>query len=140
MRTETRQDFSQSAKFKGNATGGRGKALPGCVDEDRAAASGNARTRVVVDLDNEIVEIILARKPVGGNVGTHFDRAIVAAVGGVLAPSVGRRNTLHRQRRGWPWMLVGPPPKLPQSKAAARRTAVALALVGLDPATTKCHW
>ncbi len=37
-------------------------------------------------------------------------------------------------------MLVGTPPNLPQAETAARRTPVALALVGLDPATTKCHW
>jgi hypothetical protein len=37
-------------------------------------------------------------------------------------------------------MFVGSPPQLPQPETAARRTAIALALVGLDPATTKCHW
>jgi hypothetical protein len=37
-------------------------------------------------------------------------------------------------------MLVGTPPQLPQAETAARRTTIALALVGLDPATTKCHW
>ena len=39
---------------------------PGQMDEHRAAAAGDARARVVVDFDNEIIEMIVAPEPVAG--------------------------------------------------------------------------
>ena len=43
------------------------------VNEHRAAASGDARPGVVVDLDDEIVEIVASRKPVACSVRGKLD-------------------------------------------------------------------
>src|SRR5450759_4558887 len=58
------------------------------MDEHGAAAPGHARARVVVDLDDEVVERVLAREPVGLGAGRQLDRPIVMTVTGVLAPAV----------------------------------------------------
>ncbi len=39
------------------------------MDEHRAAAAGDARARIVVELDHEIVERVGARQPVGRAAG-----------------------------------------------------------------------
>ncbi len=102
------------------------------MDEHGAAAAGNARARVVVDLDDEVVEVVLAREPVGFRSRRHFHRPVVTAVGGVLAPAVLRRNAPGRQSRRRTRMAVGAPPQPLEPEAAARGRAVALALVGFD--------
>jgi len=140
MWTETRQHPPQGIEFERDAAGGRSKAFSCGVDEDRTAASGNAWARIVINLDDEIVEIVAPSQSIGRRFGRHFDPAIVPPVGRVLAPSIVGRNSLHRQRGRRSRMLVGAPPQLPQAETAARRTTIAFALVGLDPATTKCHW
>ena len=58
------------------------------MDEHRAAASLHARPRVVVELDDEIVEVVGAREAVGIAVGRKLDRLIVVAIGRILAPGV----------------------------------------------------
>ena len=57
------------SQLERDAAGGRRKARPGGMDEHRAAAAGDARPRVVVELDDEIVERVGARQPVGRAAG-----------------------------------------------------------------------
>ena len=103
------------------------------MHENRAAASGDTRPRVVIDLDDEIVEMILAPEPVAGFIGPALERTIIAPVGGILAPGVVRSNRPDRQLRPRPRGAIGAPPEPPQLEQAARRATVAFALVGLNP-------
>ena len=57
------------------------------MQEHRAAAAGDARPRVVIDFDNEIVEMILAREAVAVLVQGEPQRPIVMTVD-ILAPGV----------------------------------------------------
>src|SRR5215510_11138288 len=100
------------------------------MDEDGAAAACYAWTRIVINFDDEIIEIVRTRQPVRICVGRNFDRSIVSAVGRVFAPGIGRAYSLHRQRGGGPRMLVGAPPKLPWLKNTAWRATIAFAFVG----------
>jgi hypothetical protein len=114
--------------------------LPCCVDEDRAAAAGDARPRIVVNLDDKIIEIIYTCQPIGTCIRWHLDRSIIMAIGRVFAPTVRRGYPLCRKGCCWSRMPVGPPPKPPEPETAPRCTAVAFAFVRLDSATPERHW
>src|SRR5262249_58235768 len=108
------------------------------MDEDCASASCNARTHVVINLDDEIVEIVLACQPVHICLGWYFDRPIISSIGGVFAPPVGGGYSLGRQGGGGARMLVGAPPKLPEPENASRRAALAFTLVCLYATPPQC--
>lgn len=80
------------------------------MNKDGAASLGHTRARVVIDLDDEIVEVIVALQPVARRAIRQTDRAIVAAVARVLAPAVVGANRAHRQTRLWTRHAVGAPP------------------------------
>jgi len=128
---------SQRSYGERHASGGRGEARPGHVHEHGAAASGDPRPGVVIQFDDKIVEMIGALEPVARLLRLKPDRLIVMAVAGVLAPAVVAPNATHRQLRPWPRHAVGAPPHPPQPEGAARRAAVALALVGPDAAAAE---
>jgi hypothetical protein len=80
------------------------------MQEDCTTAAGDARAKVVIDLDDEIVEVILARQPVSGLVVDQPDRLVVTAVVRIFAPGI-----LGPDRPRWqiglrPRMPVGAPP------------------------------
>src|SRR5664279_148832 len=105
------------------------------MDEDRAATPGDTWPGVVVDLDNEVVQIVLARQPISFGIRRHFYAPIIMAVGWILAPAVVGHDALRRQHRGRARMPSGPPPQPLEPECAARRRAVALAFIGFDAAT-----
>ena len=135
-----RKHSAKRVEFKGDASCGRSESLPCCVDEDRAAAAGDARPRIVVNLDDKIIKIIRARQPIGICIRWHLDRSIIMAIGRVFAPTVRRGYPLCRKGCCWSRMPVGPPPKPPEPETAPRCTAVAFAFVRLDSATPERHW
>ena len=94
---------------------------------------------VVIDLDDEIVEMILARQPVAGLIADQPNRLVVMAVLRVFAPGVFGPDRPGRQKGPRPRMAVGAPPQLPRAEGAPRGAAVALALVGEDAAAAKRH-
>ena len=114
--------------------------MPRGMDEHRAAASGDTRPRIVINLDDEVIKIVHACQPISACACGYFDRPIVLAVSGIFAPTVRRGYALYRQRCRRAWVLVRAPPQTPEPEAAARRGAIALALVGLDSAVSKRHW
>ena len=75
-------------ELKCNAARSRGKTSPRRVDEHSAAAACHTRPCVVVDLDDEIIEIILAPQPVGIRLRGNFHRPVVMPIGGVFTPAV----------------------------------------------------
>ena len=105
-----------------------------------AASLCDPGTRIVIDLNDEIVETIFSRKPVAFGVRRHLDGAVVAAVSGILAPGVGAADPACREGGAWAWMPVGAPPQPLESERAARRTSVAFTFICLDAAPAKCHW
>ena len=108
------------------------------MQEYRAAAPLDARLGVVIDLDNEIIEMIVAPEPVAALLAIQPHRLVVIAAPGIFAPGVVRLDGANRQKSAGTWMAVGAPPQLPRPERAFRGPAIAFALIGPDAATPKC--
>src|SRR5260221_9693281 len=82
------------------------------MQEHGTAAAGDARAEILIDLDDEVVEVILAREAVSGLVTHQPDRLVVAAVVWVLPPGGlgvgGPRPPVSVLLRS----AVGPPPPM----------------------------
>ncbi len=61
---DSADELQQVAPAKRDAAGGRREARPRHVDEYGAAAAGHARTGIVVDLDENVVEPVVPPQPV----------------------------------------------------------------------------
>src|SRR5438445_3003748 len=109
------------------------------MQEHGAAAAGYPWAGVVIDFNDEIVEMVLARQPVAGLVADQTNGLIVVAVSRVLAPGVFGPDRPDRQIGPRPRMAVGAPPQLQRIVRAPRGAAIALPFVGQDAAATKCH-
>jgi hypothetical protein len=88
----------------------------------------------VIDLDDEIIEVIVALEPVAALPGIEPHRLVVMAISWVFAPGVLGLDGANRQMSARPGMAVGPPPHLPGPKRPPGGAAVALALVGQNAA------
>src|SRR5262249_22152814 len=100
---------------------------------------GQGGMSVVIDSDEEIVEMVIAPKPVAGLLGQAPKRTIVAAAVGIFAPGQIRFDASHRQQRGRPLAAVGPPPQPHEPEPAARGRAVPFKLVGADAGSANDH-
>jgi len=58
------------------------------MDEHGAAAAGDPRTAIVVNLDNKIVQPVVALQPVTWFIGRAAERPVIATIGRILAPGV----------------------------------------------------
>jgi hypothetical protein len=111
----------------------------GDVNEYRAAASRDSRSRIMVDLDHEIVEMVVAPQPVTRRGARQSHRAVVSAVAPVLAPGVASADPPDGQRRARPRAAIGTPPQPDRPECPARRRAVAFAFVGANARVPKGH-
>ena len=102
------------------------------MQEYRAATAGDTRRAVVIDLDDEIVEMIIALEPVTAMVAIPPHRLIVMAAPRIFAPGVFGPDGANRQERTRPRMAVGAPPQLPGPEDAPWGAAIAFTLVGPD--------
>src|SRR3954451_18234057 len=102
LRPDPFQQPPQPRRREGDAAGGRPKTGPGHVDENRAAASGDPRPGIVVDLHDIIVEAVVAPKPVAGRLAGKPEGLIIPPVGRVLAPGGLAGDRAHRQPRARP--------------------------------------
>src|SRR5262245_23211907 len=107
------------------------------MQEHGAAATGNAGPYVVIDLDEVVVEPVVAPEAVAWLIGRAAEWAVVAAVGCILAPGQSGVDADGRQPRRGLWAAVRAPPQPPEAEPAARRGPVAFALVGPDTGTTQ---
>ena len=98
------------------------------MKEDGAAMASNARTPIVIDFDDQVVEAILAPEPVPWFIGRQPKRSIVAAVSRILTPGkFGRdprsgnrvsgrapRSARHHSwtARNWPRGVAASPSRL----------------------------
>jgi hypothetical protein len=120
-----------------NASGSRRKILARQVKKYRAAEAGDAGAGVVIDLDDEIVEVVVAPEPVRAGIAGEPDRSIVMAAGGILAPAILGANSASGQEGLRPRMTVGAPPQTQRPENASGRPTVALALVGKNSSAPK---
>ena len=107
-----------------DAAGGAGPVRPRHMHEHRAAAAGDARAGVVVELDDEVVEAVVAPEPVAWFIGRPPERPIVAPVGRVFAPGQRRIDAPRRQPGARPRPPIGAPPQAQRAgtgRAAWRR-------------------
>src|SRR4030088_3095559 len=81
-----------------NAPGGRWKVFARQMQEYRAAAAGNARRTVVIDLDNKIIEVIVALEPIAAAIAIQPHWLVVMAAPGVFAPGVFGSDSANRQK------------------------------------------
>src|SRR5437667_4377847 len=113
-----------------NAAGGRLKIVARQMQEHGAAAPCDAWTKVVIDRDDEIVEMVLAPQAVAAVVAVKPHRHVVMSVARILAPRIFGRDGADRQKGARLRVAVGAPPQLARVKYALRRPPVPLALVG----------
>jgi hypothetical protein len=102
------------------------------MQEYRAAAAGDAWRGVVIDLDNEIVQVVVALEPIAIVIAVEPYRPVVVAAVRVLAPGVFRPDGAGRQESSRPWMPIGAPPQSPWPESTFWGPAVALTFVGND--------
>src|SRR5262249_43599639 len=88
---------------------------------------------------DEVVEPVVAPKPVAGLAVREPDRPVVAAIGGGPAPAVGAGDRPGRGGGQWPGHPGSPPPEAPETEGAARGATVAFPLVGPDAAPPQSH-
>src|ERR1044072_3170145 len=93
-----------------DAARGRREPRLGHVDKHRTAPPGDARTHIVADFNNEMIETTGAPSPMAGTASRYLDMAIVAAIRRFLAPSVPRADPAGL-KRGWrPRAAIRAPP------------------------------
>jgi len=141
VRGPNRRSNCRHRRFRhGDAACGWTKIVAGQVQEHRAAAAGDTWPRVVVDLDDEIIEMVGALEPVAALLASAPDPLVVVAIAGVLAPGVRAGDDPGRQRGMFAAGCGGrPPPQLPWPVAAPGGAAIALALVGQNAAAPQRH-
>src|SRR5205807_2426743 len=102
------------------------------MDEDGAAALGDPRPDVVVELDNEVVKVVRPPQAVARLSVAKPNGTVVAGVGRVFAPGVRGVDAADRQKGARSQAPVGPPPHPHRMEPPPRGRAVALALVRPD--------
>jgi hypothetical protein len=102
------------------------------VNEYRAATPGHPWPRIVVDFNDEVVKMVRPSQVVARCIGPAPDRAIVPAVSRILTPGIISANAPNGEQGARRRTAVGSPPQADQTKATARRCAIALALIGLN--------
>lgn len=132
MARQPRQDLGEDMALDGDATGGGREAGAGEVPEDRAAAPALHRPVVPAELDDHIIEMILALKALLGLAGRLVDQAVVATVLLIVAPGVARPDPLQRKQSPGTNKAIGPVEQAAQRQISARGAAIALAFHGTD--------
>jgi hypothetical protein len=103
----------------------------------RAATAGDSWRAVVIDLDDKIVEMIVALEPVTALAAIPPHRLIVMAAPRIFAPGVLGPDGTNRQKGTGARMAVGAPPQLARPEGAFWGAAIAFTLVGPDTAAPK---
>ena len=109
------------------------------MNEDRTAKPSDSRTGIVVDLDNQVVEAVLAPQPVAWFIGRAPEGPVVAAVAWIFAPGVVGAYPAHWQEGARPRQAIGAPPQADRAESSDWRAAVALALERPDAGAAQRH-
>src|SRR5271170_5191297 len=70
---------------------------PRDMDEYGAAAAGDSGLRVVVNLDKEVIEGVVAPQAVAWFTGRPLKGSVIAPVGRIFAPGIGGTDAAQRQ-------------------------------------------
>src|SRR5271166_3637945 len=100
------------------------------MDEYGAATTGNPGPCVVIEFEKNVVEGVVAPEAVAWFIGRAPERAVIAPIGRIFAPGVGRADPAQGKRCLRARKAVGPPPQPHRAKPAAGRSPVALPLIG----------
>ncbi len=130
FRPDPRDQSAQARLGERHAAGGRPQTRPCHVNENGAAATPDPRAGIMVQLDQEIVEMVITPQPIAATHARHRDWSVVAAIGRILAPAVGRADAAHPQQGSRARVAVSAPPYAHRPEATSRGCAIALALVG----------
>src|SRR5262245_22884661 len=109
------------------------------MQEHRAASARNPGPGIVIHLDDDVIQAVVAPEPVAWFIGRTPEWPVIAAVAGVLAPGHVAVDTGGRQQGQRPWAAVGPPPQPPQAELASWCGPVAFALIGANPRAAEHH-
>jgi len=104
------------------------------MDEHGAAAAGDSGLRVVVNLNKQVIEAVIAPQAVAWFTGRPLKSLVIPPVGRIFAPGIGATDAAQRQWRPRAWQAIGPPPNPHRQKLTAWYAAVALAFVRLNAA------
>src|ERR1700733_3749160 len=132
MRAYLTQELQHGRLLHRNASGGRRKIRARQMKEHRTAAPDNPGLRVVIDLDDEIVEMIVAPQSITAVIMAERARPVVVAAGRVFTPGVPGADGANRQKGVRSRRTVGAPPQSQWPESPLWGSAVALALVGDD--------
>ena len=91
----------------------------------------------MIDLDDKIIEVIVALEPVAALAAIPPHRPIVVAALRIFAPGVVGLDGANRQERTRPRMTVSAPPQLAEPERASWGSPIAFPLVGPDTAAPK---
>ena len=94
----------------------------------------------MIDLDNEIVEVIVARESIAAAISVEPHWLVVVAAPWIFAPGVLLADGANWQKCPRPRVAVGTPPQLPGPKRAFGACAIALPLVRPDSAAPERDW
>src|SRR5260370_11581323 len=100
--TQPRQQPQHGRLRHRHASCGRPEILARQMQEYRAAAAGDARGAVVIDLDNEIIEMVVARQSIAAATGFEPYRPVVMAALRSFAPGVPGPNVADGEEFAWP--------------------------------------
>jgi hypothetical protein len=98
------------------------------MDENGTASTGHARSRIVVDLNDEIVKAVGPPQAVAWFIGRLAERLVVAPIVRILAPSIAWSDPPNWQKHTRARQAIGPPPQSNRAKPANGRRAVAFPL------------
>jgi len=117
-----------------DAAFGPSEVLPCDMNEDRAAAAANARAPVMIQNDHDVVETVVAPKPLGAGRIRVANAPVVVAVRRIVAPPVVGPDSADGKRRPGPAGVVRSPEDLGQPPPSRGGAAIALTLRRYDPA------
>lgn len=129
---ETAQEPPQRGRLQSDTACRWAKSGASQVDENRAAAAGHARARVVVELNDQVVQMIASPQAITSLARCQAQGLVVTAVLRVFAPRIEWRDAAGRKLRLRPRRPVRAPPQSLQAEPSTRCSTVAFPLVRLD--------
>ena len=112
---------------------------PRHMDENGTPPTGDARSRIMVDLNDEIVKPVGPAQAVAWFIGRPMERSVVAPVVWVFAPGVIRPYPPNRQEYTRAAQSIGPPPQPNRAEPANGRRAVTFPLRCVSAGSSQCH-
>jgi len=86
----------------------------------------------VIEFEKNVVEGVVAPEVLAWFIGRPPERAVIAPIGGIFGPGVGRADPAKGKRCPRARKAIGPPPQPHHVKPAAGRSPVAFAFIGPD--------